>query len=753
MKRLFITFSICILVIGNGFLKSQDIADSKLLTIDRIFNSNEFTQERPPVVQWIENGASYVRVEKSANTEGAYELVKYSVDPYRRTIFVSAESLTVNSKPIVIENFTLSGDGSKVLIFTNSSRVWRTNTKGDFWVYDLAANSLRQIGKQFKSSSLMFAKFDPGNKYVAYVHDFNIYIEDFESGVVTQLTRDGNGKIINGTFDWVYEEEFGKRDGFSWSPDGKSIAFWQLDASQIGTYFMINNTDSVYSKIIPVQYPKVGQEPSAARVGLISLSDAKVRWINVEGGMKENYIPGLQWVNQDLLLIQQINRKQNQLTIWTFKPSADLLSKKYTEKDSTWVDIEYPDISSNIWGNNDLVLSDKGNSFLRMSETDGWRHVFKIDINTGDKILLTPGDFDVASLLGTSKKEIYFIASPSNSMQRYLFSAELNGKGIVKRITPESFSGVNNYNIAPDGIFAVHIHQSAVEPQTSEIITLPAHKTVRMLSDNHLYKEKLKSIALPETRFLKVRTEDGIDMDVRMIMPLDFNPSLKYPVLFQVYGEPWGQMATDTQSDLWNIMLAQKGYVIVNMDPRGTPCLKGSNWRKSIYRKIGVLNSRDQAMGAREILKLGFVDSTRTAVWGWSGGGSMTLNLMFRYPGIFKTGMAVAAVANQLLYDNIYQERYMGLPQENMEDFINGSPVTYAKNLRGNLLIIQGTGDDNVHYQNTEVVVNELIKQNKQFQMMAYPNRSHGIYEGENTRRHLYTLLTNYLVSHTPPNK
>ena len=184
MKRLFITFSICILVIGNGFLKSQDIADSKLLTIDRIFNSNEFTQERPPVVQWIENGASYVRVEKSANTEGAYELVKYSVDPYRRTIFVSAESLTVNSKPIVIENFTLSGDGSKVLIFTNSSRVWRTNTKGDFWVYDLAANSLRQIGKQFKSSSLMFAKFDPGNKYVAYVHDFNIYIEDFESGVV-----------------------------------------------------------------------------------------------------------------------------------------------------------------------------------------------------------------------------------------------------------------------------------------------------------------------------------------------------------------------------------------------------------------------------------------------------------------------------------------------------------------------------------------------------------------------------------------
>jgi dipeptidyl-peptidase-4 len=236
-----------------------------------------------------------------------------------------------------------------------------------------------------------------------------------------------------------------------------------------------------------------------------------------------------------------------------------------------------------------------------------------------------------------------------------------------------------------------------------------------------------------------------------MIQPLNFSPAKKYPVLFYVYGEPWDQVATDNWGSLWHMMLAQQGYLVIAMDNRGTPCLKGSDWRKSIYRKIGVLNTRDQAMAAREVLKWSFVDTSRIAVWGWSGGGSMTLNLMFRYPGIYKTGMAVAAVSNELTYDNIYTERYMGLPRENPEDYTQGSPVTFAKNLKGNLLIVHGTGDDNVHFQNMEMLINELVRQNKQFTMMAYPDRSHGIYEGYNTTRHLYTLLTNYLLKNCPP--
>ena len=387
-----------------------------------------------------------------------------------------------------------------------------------------------------------------------------------------------------------------------------------------------------------------------------------------------------------------------------------------------------------------------------MTETDGWRHIYKVNIASGEKTLITPGKYDVATMSNATDKAIYFMASPYNSTQRYLYRTDLKGKGKQKRVTPDSFEGINSYNISPNGSYAIHTHQSVNEARTVRLIDLPNHSTVKTMVDNKAYKEKLSTLALPKIQFLKVNTEEGIEIDVRIILPVNFDASKKYPVLFHVYGEPWGQVATDNQVGLWNIMMAQKGYVIVDMDNRGTPCLKGSDWRKSIYRKVGVINTRDQAQAAKELLKLDYLDNERTAVWGWSGGGSMTLNLMFQYPDIYKTGIAIAAVSNQLIYDNIYQERYMGLPQENEEDFTKGSPITYAKNLEGNLLIIHGTGDDNVHYQSAELLINELIKQNKQFQMMAYPNRSHGICEGQNTRRHMYTLLTNYLLEHTPPN-
>ena len=723
IKHLIIVF-----VFITTTLNAQETENSSLLTIDRIYNSKEFKQESSKSIQWIENGDAYVTLEKSTTTNDAFDLVRWTSKTQKRTIFIPAESLIVNGNTINVESFTLSPDGSKVLIFTNSSRVWRSKTKGDYWVYDFNDSQLKQLGKNFEPSSLMFAKFSNDSRFVAYVHDFNIYKEEFQSGSITQLTSDGNGKIINGTFDWAYEEEFGKRDGFSWSPDANNIAFWQIDASEIGTYYMINYTDSIYSRPIPLQYPKVGQDPSGAKVGLVNLKSNKITWIPLEGGEKENYIPGMQWVNEDLLLLQQMNRKQNQLIVWSYQPSTGSLKKVYTEKEETWVELLYPDISGGGWGSNDLTIVDKGNSFLRMTETDGWRHVYKVNIETREKTLITPGDYDVASMNVATENGLYFMASPTNSTQRYLYYRKLNGKGSLKRITPEAYTGVNSYKISPNGDFAIHTHQSVTEPRTIRLIYLPDHKTIKTLVENKSYKEKLANLGLPIIKFLKVTTEDGIEIDARMILPSNFDSTQKYPVLFYVYGEPWGQVATDRQVGLWNIMMAQKGYVIINMDNRGTPCLKGSEWRKSIYKKVGVINTRDQALAAKEILKLDYLDNERVAVWGWSGGGSMTLNLMFQYPEIYKTGVAVAAVSDQLIYDNIYQERYMGLPQENLEDFVNGSPVTYAKNLEGNLLIIHGTGDDNVHYQSAEILINELIKENKQFQMMAYQNRSHGIY-------------------------
>ncbi|MFT5216509.1 MAG: dipeptidyl-peptidase-4 [Glaciecola sp.] len=746
----YIAITICLVAINS--IDAQQTTDSKLLTIDRIYNSNEFSQEFERSMQWIENGNAYIIIEQSSSIEGADDLIKYTSSKQEKTVFISAKSLLINGKPLQISSFTLSTDGSKVLFFNNTSRVWRSFSKGDYWVYDFNTKKLKQLGTSFKSSSLMFAKFSADNKYIAYVQDFNIYKEDFSTGKITQLTFDGTGEIINGTFDWAYEEEFGKRDGFSWSPKADYIAYWQIDASDIETFYMINNTDSIYSKPVPLQYPKVGRDPSGAKLGLINLSTKKTEWISIPGGEKENYIPGMQWINEDLMLIQQMNRHQNTLIVWSFKPSTKSLKKVYTEVEETWVDLGYPDISADGWGDNDLPLVGNGTAFLRMTETDAWRHIYKINISTGEKTLITPFDYDVASIRPATDKEVYFIASPSNSTQRYLYKTDLKGKGNVKRVTPEIYEGVNNYSFAPNGKYAKHIHQSTKEVRTAHLVELPSHKIIKTLADNKAYKAKLSSLELPEIKFTKVTTEEGIDIDVRMVLPIGFDATKKYPVLFHVYGEPWGQVATDMQIGLWNIMMAQKGYVIIDMDNRGTPCLKGSAWRKSIYRKIGVINSLDQGQAAKEILKLDYLDTDRTAVWGWSGGGSMTLNLMFKYPEIYKTGIAVAAVSNQLIYDNIYQERYMGLPQENREDFINGSPITYAKNLEGNLLIVHGTADDNVHYQSAEMLVNELIKQNKQFQIMPYPNRSHGIREGENTTRHLYTMLTNYLLMHTPPN-
>ncbi len=747
MIRRQVVYSLITFFIITGAM-AQLASGPGLLTIDQIYASSEFRGDYFSPFQWVENGDAYARVEY--DEEGRQQLVKYRSDSGESAVVATSEELTPagSSSAISVENFSFSSDESKLLLFTNSARVWRSNTKGDYWVLDLASKKLKQIGADLPASSLMFAKFSADNSSVAYVSDFNLYVEDATSGEVSQLTSDGDGDIINGTFDWAYEEEFGNRDGFRWSPGGGQIAFWQLDASSIGTFYMINNTDSIYSRPIPIQYPKVGEDPSACKVGLVNTGSGEISWIPLEGSQVQNYIPAMQWIDANSLLIQQLNRHQNNLIVWHYDVTTQALRKVYEEKEDTWVDINYMDPSSNSWGKNDLRLVDDGKYFLRMTEGDGWRHLYKVEISSGEKTLLTPGDYDVASMAAVTDKHAYFHASPDNSTQRYLYRVDLRGRGKLEKITPDDSQGMNLYNCAPNGEYAVHRFSSVLEPETVSMVSLPDHKTQQVFLDNEDLKGKLAALKMPTSEFTKVTTAEGIEIDVRVIKPHDFDPAKEYPVLFHVYGEPAGQVAVDRWVGMWTLMLAQQGYVVVDMDNRGTPCLKGSEWRKSIYRQIGRINVLDQAQAAREVLKFDYIDPDRTAVWGWSGGGSMTLNLMFQYPETYTTGMSVAPVPNQLLYDNIYQERFMGLPQENEEDFLAGSPVTYAKNLEGNLLIVHGTGDDNVHYQGTEVLINELIAQNKQFDVMVYPNRSHGIYEGPNTRRHLFTMLTNYLIEH-----
>lgn len=735
-----------------SFLLSAQGTGSNELTIDRIFNSREFYPEFFGSVTWYNDGESYVKLERNEKDMRVREVVAYNSLNQDKMVLASVEDLTPqgSDQPLSISSIQFTADESKILIFTNTKRVWRTNTKGDYWVLDLGSKKLKQLGKELPTSSLMFAKFSPDNKSVAYVSEFNVYMEDFETGEITPLTKDGTRDIINGTFDWVYEEELFCKDGFRWSPDGKRVALWQLDASDIKNFSMINNTDSIYSRIIPIQYPKVGEDPSSTKVGAIDLSTQKITWMRIPGDPKQNYLPRMQWVD-DQLLVQQMNRKQNQLNIYICDPATGDCKLSYTEKDEAWVDIMNLDLTAN-WSMYDMEIT--GNSFLRVTEKDGWRHVYKIKMDGSGEKNLTNFEGDVARFysLDPKGKNIYMNASPDNPTQRYLYQTSANGKGKPKRITPSEYTGVNTYNIAPNGKFAIHSYSNANTPTTTYLISLPEHKIITTLVDNKKFKESIAALNLPKVEFFKVTTSEGVEMDGRLIKPVGFEAGKKYPAIYFTYGGPAGMEADDSWKyrGMYNFMLAQKGYAIIIMDGRGTPSLKGREWRKAIYKKVGVLNTRDFALAAKETFKWDFIDPDRTAYWGWSAGGKMALNLMFRYPDVIKSAIAVAAVSSGLLYDNVYTERYMGLKSENLENYQQASAVSQAKNLEGNLLIIHGTGDDNVHYQNTELLMNELIKHNKQFRVMPYPNRSHGIYEGENTVRHMYTLMTNYFLEMNP---
>ncbi len=725
--------------------------DSTLLSLDRLFGSGEFRSQGFGPIGWLEEGNAFTTLEKSESVENARDIVRYDCENMNRRILVAAQELIPDGmdQPLTIEAYSWSNNGKYLLIFTNSKRVWRANTRGDYWILDLDSRHLEQLGKDLPESSLMFAKFHPDDTHVAYVSEFNVYFQELHSGRITQLTTDGNEVLINGTFDWVYEEEFSCRDGFRWSPQGSMIAYWQVDASGLREFFMINNTDSIYSQIVPVQYPKVGEPPSGVKIGVINLANKITTWMNIPGDPVQHYLPRMQWISESKLLVQQLNRKQNHYRMFIANPRTGEVKLIYEEENDSWIDIDHPDLTMSFLVTDLPQYND--HTVLRTSDQDGWRHLYSIDLDSKKVKLLSPGEYEIARYYSIRSSSIYISASPENGSQRYLYTLALDGSGKWTKRTPAEFSGVNRYNIAPNGKYAIHSHSNANTPNTIRLISLPTHRTIKVLQDNAEYKAKIASIAMPEVEFFKVKTEDGIDINGKITKPVNFDPTKQYPVLFNVYGEPWGQTTADSWGSLWNVMLAQKGYCIINIDPRGTPVLNGTKWRKSIYRNIGRVNIRDMALAAKEIIKWDFIDPERVAVWGWSGGGSSTLNLMFQYPELFQTGMSVAPVAYQLYYDNIYQERYMGLPQENKEDFIAGSPVTYVEGLKGNLLLIHGTADDNVHYQNSEAMINALIKANKQFSFMAYPNRSHGIYEGANTSRHLYTLLSNYLYTHCPP--
>ena len=717
------------------------------LALVDIYKNDTYRQKGFGPVRWMKDNEGYSTLERNG-TFGGYDIVRYEATSGARSVLVSSEKLIPDgaSQPLTIANYEWSMDNSKLLIFTNTRKVWRYHTRGDYWVLDLMSGDLTQLGSAVKATTMMFAKFSPDATRVGYVSENNIYVESLESGAITPLTTDGSASIINGTFDWVYEEELSCRDGFRWSPDGTQIAYWQSNTEGTGTFYLINNLDSNYSQPIPFPYPKVGTSNSAVKVGVVSSSGGQTQWFDVPGDPRNNYLARMDFIpNSSEVMIQQLNRKQNKNTVWTGNTHTMALTSLFTDEDKAFLDIH-----------DNIRWLDHDQYFTWTSEKDGWLHLYKVSRDGKKMSTITQGDFDVVSIncIDPEGGYVYYIASPENYTQRYLYRSKMDGNSAPERMSPADQPGQHAYQISSNAKYAIHTFQNTTTPNKIDLINLQDHKTIRVLEDNSMLASRISALGLGRKEFVKLDI-GAVVLDAWILTPPKFDPSKKYPIIFYVYGEPAGSTVQDAWQggDLWHQFLAQQGYVVASIDNRGTNTPRGQVWRKSIYGQIGILAAHDQAAAAAQLFQMfPYVDTSRVGIWGWSGGGQMTMNCLFRYPKIYKAGLAVSFVADQRLYDNIYQERYMGLLEENEENYIAGSPISHAKDLEGNLMIIHGTGDDNVHYQNFERMANELIKYNKLFDMMSYPMRTHSISERENTSLHLRETMISYWKRVLPVN-
>ena len=727
------------------------------LTLKRIYQDHEFKSEHIGRIRWLKDGSAYMAVEpskaKKKDKDGkevslGKDILEYNPETLASKTLVTAEQLTPKGEedPLTIDNYTFSPDRQQVLIYTNSKKVWRSNSRGDYWLLNLTTNKLTQLGKglvkgnKIPASQLMFVKFSPDASKVAYVYDNEIYLQNLSDFTVTQLTNSSGNGVINGLFDWVYEEEFLIKDGFRWSPDGKKIAYWQLDTSGSKDFTLINNTDELYPTITTFPYPKVGEQNALANVGVVNLNTQKTVWVKLPNNSRNMYIPRMNWSgNSEQILVQHLNRKQDTDILYLADVDTGKVHKAFVEQEQNFLDA----IADARW-------LDQGKSFIWTSERSGWRHLYKVSRDGKTVLDLTPGDFDITEFKALDEQSgwLYYMAAPKHVEQRYLFRSKLDGSIVNERVTPEKYKGFNSYYMAENGQWAIHSFSNFDQPTSKYLVKIDGHQTKHTLMTNEKLNAKLAKIKLAKTEFFQVKAQDGVVLDGYITRPADFDPNKMYPIIFYVYGEAWGQTVQDKwrgNAYLWDQMLTQHGFIVASIDNRGTRAPKGQQWRKSIYGAVGILSSRDQSDALKAMAKRwSYIDTDRVGIWGHSGGGSMTLNMLFRYPEQYQVGISLAPVADQLLYDTIYQERYSGLLPDYAEGYKKGSPITYAKNLQGKLLLMHGTGDDNVHYQGSERLINELIKHNKQFDFMSFPNRTHGLREGKGTTLFIKTKMTNY---------
>ncbi|MDQ3289791.1 MAG: S9 family peptidase [Bacteroidota bacterium] len=733
MRTLFFKKLFIILLVSWYSLPTTAQQKQKI-TLEDIWQKNTFAAKTVSGVDWAQDGRYYTSMVANDQTN-ATDIIRYNVTtghPVATVVAGQDLKVTGSAKPIDFEEYTFSADEQKILFATETEPIYRHSSRSQYYVYDVKTKTLRPLSTKGKQ---MFATFSPDGSKVAFVRDNNLFYADLASNQEKQITTNGErNKIINGGTDWVYEEEFSFAQAFFWSPDGAKIAFYTFDESQVKQY-TLQMWGPLYPQDYTYKYPKAGEANSVVTISVVDLNSGKTTRQDI-GTETDIYIPRIGWTEtKDLLWIQRMNRLQNTLEILHANVNTGKTNVALRLTDKAYIEIT-----------DDLKYLKNGKQFVISSDKDGYNHLYLYDLQGKQQQQLTKGNWDVTDVVGIDEKQglVYYVSAEVSPMEKQLYSVNLKG-GNKKRLTEAK--GTHRISMSPDFTYYLDYQSTANTPTVVSLHAAPSGKLVKNLEENTQLNTTLKQFDLSPLQFITFNTSENVKLNAYLIKPSNFDQSKKYPVLMFVYGGPGSQQVLDNWNSrdyFWFQMLAQQGYIVACVDNRGTGG-RGAAFRKITYANLGHYETIDQIEGAKYFGSLPYVDKSRIGIWGWSFGGYMSSLALTKGADYFKAGIAVAPVTNWRYYDNIYTERYLKRPQENAAGYDENSPVTHAAKLKGKYLLVHGTGDDNVHFQNAVAMEDALIKANKQFESFYYPNRNHGIYGG-NTRLHLYTMMTDFLL-------